>query len=75
MKRGEEDDMNKSKISQHRTHSETNHVVNPTLPAIVLNYHIIIFTQVSWTERGTLFYDCCTVLRGTAKKTYKTLKL
>ena len=32
MKRREDDDMNKSKISQHRTHSETNHVVNPTLP-------------------------------------------
>ena len=32
MKRREDDDMNKSKISQHRTHSEINHVVNPTLP-------------------------------------------
>ena len=40
MKRREDDDMNKSKNSQHRTHSETNHVVNPTLPdrqAIIQN--------------------------------------
>ena len=32
MKRREDDDANKSKNSQLRTHSETNHVVNPTLP-------------------------------------------
>ena len=31
MKGREEDDTHKSKTSQHRTHSRTNHVVNPTL--------------------------------------------
>ena len=32
MTRREEDDKHKSKTSQHRTHSRTNHVANPTAP-------------------------------------------
>ena len=31
MTRREEDDKHKSKTSQHRTHSRTNHVANPTV--------------------------------------------